>query len=119
MPPARTKRKTYSYGTCPPNIIRAAVHCQCPNGYRMELPPSGKDFATLLAAVNQGIDSHLEAVTGMTELAPDASILGTRRRFIFTPDAMAVICRRLAESSDDNAASFRISILSTLDIEEV
>lgn len=107
--------KTYTYGTTPTDVIRAALDAQCPEGYHISAWPRSEDYQALVAAVNQGIDSHLEAVTGMKQ--------GTDSRgspeFTFTTDDMLVILRRLGESDDDNAMFLRSCILETLGIEEV
>lgn len=93
--------------------IQQAAGEQCPNGYKVETH-NGADFEALQTAVNQGIDSHLEAVQ-FAEFKGDYG----RRGFNFTPDTLPVLVRRLMEDGNDDAQSLASSICSTLEIELV
>lgn len=65
-------------------------------------------------AVNQGIDSHLEACyfAHKDTYAWD----GQRLNCTVSPESLPVLLRRLTESEDDNAEDLAVSILSTLGI---
>jgi len=107
--------KTYTYGTTPADVIRAALDAQCPEGYNISAWLQSEEYQAIGTAVNQGIDSRLEAVTDMKQGRDSRGA----PEFTFTTDDMLVILRRLAESDDDNAMSLRSCILETLGIEEV
>lgn len=102
---------TYSFGDCPDDVIRKACAEQCPNGYPMTIR-SQDEWAVIAAAWNQGIDSHLEALT--TRSTADH----TTGEVNVHPDELHVLLRRLYEDGGDEAWSLRSDILSTLDIEE-
>ncbi len=74
--------------------------------YEMTLNPS--DLRTVAAIVNQGIDSHLEAV--FTE---------QKRNQVRIMDSASMRCflRRCMESDDDNAQDLASSIITTLGYE--
>lgn len=102
----------FSYGTTPDTVILAAAREQCPDGYPMLL--RGKDeWRALAAAWNQGIDSHLEALTERS--SADASTGNVNVH----PDELHVLLRRLLHDDGEEATMLRVDILSTLDIEEV
>jgi len=103
---------TYSFGDCPDEVIRAACAAQCPNGYPM-LIRCKDEWRAIAAAWNQGIDSHLEALTQRS------SADHTTGKVNVHPDELHVLLRRLYESGEDEAWSLRSDILQTLDIEEV
>jgi hypothetical protein len=113
--------KTHSFGKTPKSAIRKALQVQCPDGYPMQLV--GRDREALTRVVNQGIDSHLEAVTGITFKQLDRKLgKAAIARYLdcnISEDNMMVILRRLYEDEGDDAWSLRSGILSTLDIEEV
>jgi len=79
--------------------------------YPMELTAS--DEETICAAINQGIDSHLEAVH-----FEDNGIKNNKRCLSIT-DSKSLRClvRRLFEDGSDNAYSLASGIMQTLDIE--
>lgn len=74
--------------------------------YRMEL--NRTDFDTVQDIVNQGIDSHLEAVC-----------TSQKENIIWILDAASMRCflRRCIESDNDNASDLASRIMSTLDYE--
>lgn len=119
---------TYTDGECPQSVIRDRCAEQCPDGYRIAVHEGTDDFGILQSAVNQGIDSHLEAAHFEEASRDEAG----RRVFVFTPDGLGVLCRRFREIFEanyapgsgeeelaDSAHSLRGSILTTLGIEEI
>lgn len=107
--------KRFTYGTTPKKVIIKAVNKLPGKRYDMELNKT--DYAVFAKAVNQGIDSHLEAVT-------DVDLYHTKGQFpkahaSIGPESLACVLRRLGESEDENANSLRTDILSSLNIEEV
>lgn len=108
---------TYSYGTTPPHEIKAAVVSECKGKpYNMDL--IGEDAHVIMDAVNQGIDSHLEAC-----FCPDRGDAyiwsGGRLYCLVSAESMPVLLRRLSEFDSEAAMSLRSSILETLGIEEI
>lgn len=95
-------------------------------GYSMSLV--GEDRQKIIAAVNQGNDSHLEAC-----FVPDRGdryelttppgiagrICGTRLECNVSVESLSVLVRRLMESGDESAESLASSICQTLEIELV
>lgn len=102
----------YSFGACPDDVIRGACGEQCPDGYPMTIR-SNDEWRVIAEAWNQGIDSHLEALT--TRSRADSST----GEIIVHPDELHVLLRRLYESGADEAWLLRSDILSTLGIEEI
>jgi hypothetical protein len=102
----------YSFGTTPAKVITAACLAQCPDGYPMTLR-SDNEWQALSDAWNQGIDSHLEALTERSNADE------TSGNVLVHPEELHVLLRRFAESFSDEAISLRVDILSTLDIEEI
>ena len=111
--------------------ILEAMRAKEMESYQMSLV--GDDRAALIAAVNQGIDSHLEIV--------DAKCVAGKRSFKASQDArhwkagdevvyqrtlegdvpaefLPTLIRRLAEADDEVSQSLAGDILSTLDIDE-
>jgi hypothetical protein len=94
------------------------------HGYSMSLV--GKDCQKVITAVNQGIDSHLEAC-----FVPDRGdcfrlqspqgiqgrISGPRLECQVSPLSLPVLVRRLLESGDAAAESLASDICQTLEIE--
>ena len=76
--------------------------------YRMVLNPT--DLQTVAAIVNQGIDSHLEAVCTRQE-----------KNIVWIQDSASMRCflRRCSESDDENARDLASSIVTTLGYEWV
>ena len=108
---------TYSYGMTPASEIKAAVGAQC-NGrpYTMELV--GEDAQAVMDAVNQGIDSHLEACF-FPDLGDSFAWQGNRLHCHVSAESMPVLLRRLSEFDNDTAMGLRSSILETIEIEEI
>jgi hypothetical protein len=104
------KNGTFTYGTTPNAVITAALKGE---NFPMQLP-RGEDADAIVAAVNQGIDSHLEAIT-------DSRFYWAGGRLVcdVAPADMLVLLRRLGESDSDAAMSLRSSILTSLEIEEI
>lgn len=69
-------------------------------------------FEAINRAVNQGIDSHLEALF----FEQGAGEYG-RVRLVFTPESVPVLVRRLMEDDDDEAQRLAGDICGTLNIE--
>ena len=103
--------RCYTFGECPDEVIRTACAAQCPDGYPMTIR-SKTEWRAIAEAWNQGIDSHLEALT--TRSTADA----TTGEINVHPDELHVLLRRLYESGSDEAWSLRSDILQTLEIEE-
>ena len=97
-----------------------------PRGYPMSLV--GEDGEKVIAAVNQGIDAHLEACFVpdrgdqfrlMAAEGVQGKIPGTRLEGSLSPESLATLVRRLMESGDPAAESLASSICQTLGIEFV
>ena len=93
-------------------------------GYHMSLV--AEDRQKVIAAVNQGIDSHLEACFGpgrgdsfriQTPEGIRGRISGARLECKVSPKSLPVPVRRLMESDDESAESLASDICQTLDIE--
>lgn len=104
--------KSYSFGMCPSEVITAAVKAQCPDGYPMVIKDQ-ETWTAIVEAWNQGIDSHLEAISERS--IADSS---TGRVNIHC-DELHTFLRRLYENGSDDAWLLRSDILSTLEIEEI
>jgi len=115
---------TFSYGSTPDEIIRMATNIQCPDGYPMTIR-SQDQWSWIAAAVNMGIDAHLEAFTQST-------FDHTTGQCLIHPNEMHILLRRLEqvdadyeddedviEGRADHPGSLRQDILTTLDIEEI
>ena len=106
------KNGSFTYGTTPEAVIRKALSECGHDPYPMEL--CGKEGELVRELVNQGIDSHLQAVTGKF------TVNGNRLHCKVDHDGMVCLLRRLNESEDfDTASSIRGGILTTLEIEEI
>lgn len=101
----------FSFGETPEEIIKERVTKQTPGGYSMHIK-NQNEWSVIAKAVNQGIDSHLEGFSRSTFDNKTGNCL-------IHPEEMTTFLRRLAESSDEEAWSLRMDILSTLGIEEV
>jgi len=119
-------------GPTPWEEIAAAFDKQCPAGFKMELPYGSKDSQVAMAAVNQGIDSRLEAVSFVK--SPEWVSHGKHFRklhLVFDRWGLLIFLRRLyeynyGEAVDENderrgdaACNLRGAILQSLDIEEI
>ena len=115
--------KTFSFGWS--DELRVAITRAAPRrGYPMSLV--GEDRHAVIAAVNQGIDAHLE-----TCFVPDRGdrfrmqipqgirgwISGPRLECRVSPQSLPVLLRRLLESGDETAESLASGICQTLDVE--
>lgn len=101
--------KAYSLGATPEDVIQQALA-----GERYPMTLAGEDIQPVVNAVNQGIDSHLQALT-------DSTFTWTGRKLAcdVAPADMLVLLRRLYEDGSEAAWSLRSAILSTIGIEEV
>jgi hypothetical protein len=105
--------------------LRATIGKAAPKaGYHMSLV--AEDCQKVIVAVNQGIDSYLEAcfVPGRgdsfrVETLPgiQGRISGPRLECTVSPKSLPVLIRRLMESNDEGAESLASDICQTLDIE--
>jgi hypothetical protein len=84
--------------------------------YKMSLV--GEDARCVIAAVNQGIDAHLEACF-IAERGDNYYQNGHKLMAQVSPESLRVLCRRLMESDDDTGLSLVSGICQTLDIELV
>ncbi len=109
-------KHTHTLGLTPAKVIRDEAQAQCPDGFTMTIRSRAR-WEMLAEAWNQGIDSHLEA---LTERSTADAATG---RVCIHPDELPTLCRRLWESYEGSggemALDFRASILAALDIEEV
>ena len=106
-----TKFEHFSFGTTPDKVIKVQVKKETPSGYPMTIK-SQKEWNVIAQAVNQNIDSHLEAFT-RSAFHSDTGVC------IIHPDEMPTFLRRLYEAGDEESWSLRSAILDTLDIEEI
>jgi len=81
--------------------------------YPMEFH-NGKDWQAIVAAINQGIDSHLQAV----EFTQGNGEHG-RNKVTLAPQSVSVLVRRLFEAGTDESETLARDICGTLDIELV
>ena len=112
---------TFTLGTTPAALITELCTEQCPDGYPMVIK-SQREWRILSLAWNQGIDSHLEALTGRSSADASSGAVNVH------PSELHVLLRRLFEADMsqgfgmadiDEAWSLRTDILSTLGVEEV
>lgn len=103
--------QTYSFGCCPDEVIRKACNHNCPHGYELHTYYNQAEWAIIADCVNEGIDSHLEAITARSKFNNGMCIIH--------PDELHVLLRRLYENGDSAAWCLRSDILQTLEIEEV
>lgn len=92
---------------------------ECKNGYHMIL--RGDDGKHVAAAVNQGIDAHLEAcsVQGRDtyEWKDGGSVSGAELHCLVSAESLPVLLRRLAEGGDEPYL-LASDILGTLGFED-
>ena len=115
--------KTFSFGWS--DELQVAIARAAPQrGYPMSLV--GDDRHAVIAAVNQGIDAHLEACfvpargdrfRMQTPLGIRGRISGPRLECRVSPQSLPVLLRRLLESGDETAESLASGICQTLEIE--
>ena len=104
----------YNYGETPPEVVKERFGA---DGYPMVL--NRDDYEIFARMVNQGIDSHLEAMTGYT-MEDEITRFTTKKKVVITDaQTMLVFLRRLLEESSQDALNLRGSILTTLNIEEI
>ena len=110
----KDNRQSFTFGWS--NDLGEALKANT-EAYPMRLIPDDADV--VMAAVNQGIDAHLEAC-----FVPDRgdsyewSDTG-RLNCNVSPESLPVLIRRLLESGDENAEYLASGICETLDIELV
>lgn len=113
-----TQKRSFTIGHTPSELITELCKEQCPNGYPMTLK-SKSEWLVLATAWNQGIDSHLEA---MTERSSADHRTG---KVLVHPEELHVLLRRLYEGDGlsknalEAAWMLRKDILQTLGIEEI
>lgn len=84
--------------------------------YVITCPTQGEDYKAITAAVNQGIDAHLEAC--FVPARGDRFVhAGSRLECSLSAQSLPVLVRRLLESDSEPANLIAISICQTLDIE--
>jgi len=96
----------------PTEVITEACKTQCHNGYHM-LIRSNEEWSAIATAVNEGIDSHLEALTERSIFNSSTGQCNVH------PEELHVLLRRLDENGSDEGSSLRVAILDTLGIEEI
>ena len=102
-----------NYGELPEkDILTKAVEKEYPDGYRMELADNDRKIVT--KAIEQGIDSNLEAVTFNQYIKKDRY---NKLCLIIHNDTLHVLLRRLCETGEEEALDLVSCILETLDIE--
>lgn len=89
--------------------LEGAIKRASTEPYPMELV--GDDAVSVTNAINQGIDSHLEAVTASQFKA------GHKLGLKIDPRTLHVLIRRLMESDDEKALLLASAICQTLNIE--
>jgi len=108
--------QAYSYGTTPQEVVLKAL-----DGKPYWMGLTGNDATLMVGVVNEGIDSHLEAVTE-SEFHWEREMVCHRLMCSVSPHSMWVVLRRLLErdaKGDDEAGLLRTDILTTLEIEEI
>jgi len=114
--------KTNSYGETTSEEIIEAAQRLCPEGYHFSALINSQDAVAIRHIAGIGIDSHLQAITN-SKMEVKFQDYGTRLVCLFSPEDLAVVCRRLQELEeqlpDMGAGDLRQSILQTLDIEEI
>lgn len=101
---------SYTYLETPDNVIKTLVRQQCPDGYTMRIRCQ-TEWGAIAACVNEGIDSHLEAITDRSSFNAETG------ECCVHPDELHVLCRRLIDHEE--AWDLRGAILDTLGIEEI
>jgi len=104
---------TLSFGWSPE--LNEAIRGQFrTKNYPMNL--ATEDGNSVMSAVNQGIDSYLEACF-VPDRGDSYKWYGSRLDCEVSPTSLPTLVRRLLESNDVNAELLASSICSTLDIE--
>ncbi len=110
-----TEPKRISFSAYYHDKLESAIKERAPaDGYSMHL--MGDDYNHAAKAINQGIDSHLEAI----QFEQSSGIYG-KRGLRITADTLHVLVRRLMETADETgeAHSLASCICETLNIELV
>ncbi len=76
------------------------------------------DAQLVLAAVNQGIDSRLQACY-VPARGDDFVAFGGKLECFISPTSLAVLVRRLMETEDERAQDLAMALCSSIDIELV
>jgi hypothetical protein len=116
-------QSTFSFGECPEDLIKKACNSQCPMGYTMTIKAQD-EWSWLAAAVNTGIDAHLEALTNRSTFDNSTGVCNVH------PNELHVLLRRLLDQGWDQTEDqiegraesphgLRSAILDTLGIEEI
>ena len=105
------EKHSYSYGTTPEEVIDKKVQEQTPNGYPMTIK-NKEEWREIARAVNQGIDSYLQAFT-------KSKFDNKTGEITIHPTEMKTLLRRLNEGGSEIGMELRMSILQTLGIEEI
>jgi hypothetical protein len=92
--------------------LGAAIKAASIEPYPIEAHQGTETFRALVSAINQGIDSHLEAI----QFTQDMGAYG-RLKIVIEPQTLHVLVRRLMESGNEEAESLASGICETLDIE--
>jgi len=127
MQATESKTQTFTYGTTPTEVIKAALEGddELQEGlYPMSLVGEAKTIVTKL--VNVGIDSHLEACF-IPDRGDAFEDTGFRLECKVSQKSLLVLLRRMTEGflfnldedEEDEAMSLRSCILQTIGIEEV
>lgn len=99
----------------PYSQIREAV-AKIPSGYYW-MRPTDDDNALIMAAVNQGIDSRLEA--GYLHARGDRyQWRNSRIEWHLSPESLPVLLRRLLETEEEHACSLASAIINSLDLDD-
>ena len=75
-----------------------------------------EDYVVFAEAWNQGIDSHLEALTERSSVEEKSDRFGTRAHISIHPEELPVLIRRLLGNGSDEAGSLATDILTSLEI---
>jgi hypothetical protein len=105
------KPKRISFDAMWTEKLGEAIKERSTDPYPIEMHP-GNDYKALAEAINQGIDSHLEAVA--CKQSPGSH---GRSRIVIEPQTLHVLVRRLMESGNEDAESLASGICEPLDIE--
>lgn len=88
-------------------LKKASVH-----PYTIECHDNSADFRSIAKAINEGIDSHLEAIEFTESIGEHG-----KSKLTIASQSVPVLVRRLMESDDENSLSLASGICSTLGIE--
>lgn len=92
--------------------LGAAIAKASRQPYPIECHRNSGEFNSILYAVNQGIDSHLQALHFTQGAGEDGRV-----KLTFAPESVAVLVRRLMESEDEESQQLAGDICGTLGIE--